>query len=286
MLPPVVTTRAEVRTAVFQARQQGKAIGLAPTMGALHAGHASLIRTARVKTDFVVVSIFVNPTQFRPGEDYDRYPRTLEADRELCGAVGCDLIFAPSVEEIYPPGFCTYVEVVGLQDVLCGASRTGHFRGVATVVLKLFQIIRPDVALFGQKDAQQVRIIKQLVRDLDLPVMIDESPTVREPDGLAMSSRNRYLDPSQRAQATVLFRSLEKAKERVMAGERSVERLENLLAKEVASTPGAKLDYARIVDAESLQSVSLVDRPVLAAMAVYFGATRLIDNAILCLNDG
>src|SRR5215213_4767478 len=197
MLPPVATTIADVRAAVTAARAAGKRVGFVPTMGALHAGHASLIRASRAETDFTVVSIFVNPTQFGPAEDFSRYPRTLSADRELCGQVGTDLIFAPTPEEMYPSDARTVVEVTGLQDALCGQSRPGHFRGVATVVLKLFHIVQPDVAFFGQKDAQQALIIRRMAIDLNLPLAVRVQPTVREADGLAMSSRNRYLDPAQ-----------------------------------------------------------------------------------------
>ena len=263
------------------ARQSGKTIGLVPTMGALHAGHASLIRAARAQTDYVVVSIFVNPTQFGPNEDFSRYPRTIESDRELCAAVGTDLIFVPTPAEMYPKGFCTEVAVKGLEDHLCGPLRPGHFRGVATVVLKLFNIVLPDIAFFGQKDAQQVRIVEQMARDLDLLVKVEIVPTVREADGLAMSSRNRYLDPDQRRRASVLYRSLEKVRDLVARGERDVAKLEAALVAELASTPGASVDYARIVDAATLQPIERLERPALAAVAVYLGATRLIDNITL-----
>ena len=281
MLPPIAVSISEVRAAVARVRQEGKSIGFVPTMGALHAGHAGLVRTARTRTDFAVVSIFVNPTQFGPNEDFSRYPRNLEADRELCSAVGADLIFAPRSEEMYPAGTCTFVNVKGLADHLCGPSRSGHFAGVATVVLKLFNIVLPDVAFFGQKDAQQARIIQQMAIDLNLLVEVEVLPTIREPDGLAMSSRNRYLDPVQRKQAIVLFRSLERAKELVAAGERDARKLETLFASQVASTPGARLDYARVVDALTFQPIETLQRPAVAALAVYFGSTRLIDNVIL-----
>ena len=281
MIPPVITAIADIRAAIAEARATGQSIGFVPTMGALHAGHASLIRAARTQTDFVVVSIFVNPTQFGPNEDFSRYPRTMAADRELCGAVGTDLIFSPAPTDIYPEGSSTFVEVVGLGDHLCGPSRPGHFRGVATVVLKLFHIVQPDTAFFGQKDAQQARIIQQMVADLHVPVKVEIVPTVREPDGLAMSSRNRYLDPVQRGQASILYRSLEMAKELASAGERDVGKLETFLLAEIASTPGTTLDYARIVDASTLQPIAALERPALAALAVYFGNTRLIDNVML-----
>jgi pantoate--beta-alanine ligase len=281
MLPPTVTTIADTRAAVAAARAAGKKVGFVPTMGALHAGHAALIRASRAECDFTVVSIFVNPTQFGPNEDFARYPRTLDADRELCAAVGTDLIFAATVEEMYPPDSRTFVEVTGLQDALCGASRPGHFRGVATVVLKLFNIVTPDVAYFGQKDAQQALIIRRMVRDLCLPVTVRVQPTVREPDGLAMSSRNRYLDPTQRRNATCLRRALLKSESLVASGERSAAALEGAMADLITATPGARLDYARVLDAETLDPISALTRPALAALAVFFGTTRLIDNTTL-----
>jgi pantoate--beta-alanine ligase len=227
------------------------------------------------------VSIFVNPTQFGPNEDFGRYPRTFDADRELCGALGTDLIFAPSGEEMYPPESRTVVNVTKLEDALCGQSRPGHFRGVATVVLKLFNIVHPDVAYFGQKDAQQALIIHRMVLDLNVPVTVRVQSTVREPDGLAMSSRNRYLDPAQRHHATVLYRALQRAEGLVTAGELSVPVLEQAMSALICAAPGARLDYARVLDAETLDTLSVLDRPALAAVAVYFGTTRLIDNTIL-----
>jgi pantoate--beta-alanine ligase len=281
MLPPVAPTIADTRAAVAAARAAGKRVGFVPTMGALHAGHASLIRASRAECDFTVVSIFVNPTQFGPTEDFSRYPRTFDADRELCGAVGTDLIFAPTADEMYPPDARTVVEVAGLQDALCGQSRPGHFRGVATVVLKLFNIVLPDVAYFGQKDAQQALIIRRMALDLNLPLAVSVRPTVREPDGLAMSSRNRYLDPAQRHHATALYRALTHAEGLVASGERSVPALEAAMAGLIAATPGARLDYTRVLDAETLDPLSTLDRPALAALAVYLGTTRLIDNTFL-----
>lgn len=274
----IVATIAATRQLVQQARGSGQRIGFVPTMGALHEGHASLIRAARRETDFVAVSIFVNPTQFGPNEDYQRYPRTPEADWELCRNEGVDLVFSPTVEEMYPAGFCTWVEVSGLQDVLCGRSRPGHFRGVATVVLKLFNIVQPDVAYFGQKDAQQARIIRQMVRDLNVPVEIRVCPIVREADGLAMSSRNAYLSPSDRQHATVLYRALLAAQELVQRGERDARQVRQRMVEMINATPGARLDYAEIVDPETLQSVDQIERPVLAALAVRIGPARLIDN--------
>ena len=281
MPPPVAATIAEARAAVAAARQAGRRVGFVPTMGALHAGHASLIRASRAECDFTVVSIFVNPTQFGPSEDLSRYPRTFDADRELCAALGTDLVFAPSADEMYPPDSRTVVEVTKLQDVLCGQSRPGHFRGVATVVLKLFNIVQPDAAYFGQKDAQQALIIRRMVIDLNVPVDVRVRPTVREPDGLAMSSRNRYLDPAQRHHATALYRAVRRVEEMVAAGERSAPALEAAMGETIAAAPGARLDYARVLDAESLDPLATLDRPALAALAVYFGTTRLIDNTIL-----
>ena len=281
MFTTIVSSIADVRAAVGVARRSGKTVGFVPTMGALHAGHAGLIRMARSQNGFVVVSIFVNPTQFGPAEDLTKYPRTLEADRQLCEAVGTDLIFAPSPETIYPDGFTTYVEVQGLQDGLCGPSRPGHFRGVATVVLKLFNIVQPDVAYFGQKDAQQALILQQMVRDLDVPVKMEILPTIREADGLAMSSRNRYLDVVQRQQAAVLYRALEAVKTLVASGEREIAPLEAKLRAEIAIAPLARVDYAQILDAGTLQPIDTLKRQALAAVAVFFGKTRLIDNTLL-----
>jgi pantoate--beta-alanine ligase len=281
MLPPIATTVADTRSAVATARKAGRRIGFVPTMGALHAGHAALIRASRAETDFTVVSIFVNPTQFGPNEDYSKYPRTLDADRQLCAQVGTDLIFAPTAAEMYHADSRTTVEVSGLQDVLCGASRPGHFRGVATVVLKLFNIVQPDFAYFGQKDAQQVAIIRRMATDLNSPVRVRVVPTVREADGLAMSSRNRYLDPTQRMNATCLYQALKCVEEMIAGGEHRVSNLEAAMSAIVSATPGAKLDYARVVDADTLDSIATVQRPALAALAVYFGATRLIDNTLL-----
>jgi pantoate--beta-alanine ligase len=281
MSPLVVADVASLRRAVREARGRGRTVGLVPTMGALHAGHQSLIEVARRGTGFVVVSIFVNPTQFGPHEDFHQYPRPLAEDLDLCARTGVDLVFHPDAATMYPPAYRTYVEVTGLQDVLCGASRPGHFRGVATVVLKLLNQVQPDRVYFGQKDAQQVRIIQQLVRDLDVPVEVVVCPIVREADGLALSSRNRYLDASQRREATVLHRALEEARARIQAGERDGEVLRRLLADRIASTPGAALDYAAVVDADTLAPAARLHGPTLLALAVKFGQTRLIDNLLL-----
>jgi pantoate--beta-alanine ligase len=281
MMTPVVTTIAEVRSDVAAVRDRGATIGLVPTMGALHEGHAALIRAARAASGFVVVSVFVNPTQFGPKEDFAKYPRTLEADRKVCDDAGADLIFAPSAAEMYPDRSVTVVEVRELDEVLCGASRPGHFRGVGTVVLKLFNIVRPDVAHFGAKDYQQTRVIRQMVRDLNVPVEVRVEPTVREPDGLALSSRNRYLSPAERAAAPRIYQALQAARARALGGETDAARLESALRAELGTIPGARVDYASIVDAESLRPLARLDRPAVAAVAVVLGTTRLIDNVVI-----
>jgi pantoate--beta-alanine ligase len=283
MTVAVAASTSDLRALVAGARRSGKSIGLVPTMGALHEGHASLIRQARAATGYVVVSIFVNPTQFGPNEDLSRYPRPLEADLAVCTTCGADVAFVPSVESIYPAGFRTFVEVTGLQDVLEGASRPGHFRGVATVVLKLFNLVQPDIAWFGQKDAQQVSIVKQMVRDLALPLEIRVGPTVREADGLALSSRNQYLTPTQRQAAVVLAQALEAAQASIAAGERDASRVQKAMARLINAAPGAELDYAAVVDAENLQPLGTLHGPTLLALAVRFGTTRLIDNALVAL---
>jgi pantoate--beta-alanine ligase len=277
-----VRAKDELRPILAAARAAGRSIGLVPTMGYLHEGHLSLLRAARAECDLIVMSLFVNPTQFGPGEDLDRYPRDEERDAELAAETGVDLIYAPGVEEVYPAGFATEVEVGGLGEVLCGdPSRRGpgHFRGVATVVAKLFNTVQPDVAYFGQKDAQQVAVIRQMVRDLDIPVRIEALPIVREPDGLALSSRNAYLSPAERAQATALSRALREV-ERV-AGEDS---LAAALAagRRVLTEAGIEPEYLEARDAETLQPVeTLGDRPTLVAVAAQIGPARLIDNTEL-----
>ncbi len=280
-MTPLVTTAADVRSAVAAARAAGQWVGLVPTMGALHAGHAELVRAAKRACDFVVVSVFVNPTQFGPKEDFAKYPRTLDADRQLAADAGGDLVFAPTPAEMYPDGFVTFVEVTKLDEVLCGPRRPGHFRGVATVVLKLLNVVQPDVAVFGAKDAQQAVIIRRMVRDLDVPVAIQVEPTVREADGLAMSSRNRYLSADERAVAPKIYEALKETQARAAGGEIDVARLESGLLAAVAAIPGARVDYANILDAENLTPMTRLDRPALAAVAVFLGTTRLIDNVIL-----
>ena len=278
MSPLVVATIAEIRLAIDQLRAAGKSIGLVPTMGALHAGHANLFRQAKRENEIAIASIFVNPTQFGPNEDFHRYPRPFEKDVAVCEEAGIDVIFHPEPAELYPAGFQTFVEVLELQKSLCGASRPIHFRGVATVVLKLLHIVQPQRVYFGQKDAQQARLVVQMVRDLDVPVEVVICPIVREPDGLAMSSRNRYLSPEDRRNATVLFRALEMIRERVEAGERNAAVLIEAAKSMIAATPGAKIDYVAIADWESLEAIDVLDREVLVALAVFFGTTRLIDN--------
>ena len=280
----VVATIAEVRQAVALARREGKSVGLVPTMGALHPGHQRLVEEAAVASDFVVVSIFVNPTQFGPGEDFRRYPRTIDADIALCDQGGANLVFAPEVEEVYPHGpISTYVEVPALSDTLEGASRPGHFRGVATVVLKLFQIVGPDLAFFGAKDFQQLQVVKRMVTDLDIPVQVVTVATVREADGLAMSSRNRYLDPEHRRAAVVLSQALNLARTAVERGERNAGRVRQILRQSIESQPLALLDYAEVVDLDTLKPVDLVwpDRGAVALIAARVGPARLIDNVLL-----
>jgi pantoate--beta-alanine ligase len=253
-------------------------------MGALHAGHTALIDRARALAGprgTVVVSIFVNPTQFGPKEDLARYPRPFAADRKLCAQHGADAIFHPTAAAMYPEGYSTFVEESAVSAPLCGASRPGHFRGVCTVVLKLFQIVAPAIAVFGLKDYQQCAVIRRMVRDLNLPVRIAAVPTVREPDGLALSSRNRYLSAGERAQAPVLRRALLAAQAQFRAGERNAARLRRTLVETIATAPLARLDYAEVVDADSLAAVKRIARPAVAALAVFFGRTRLIDNVVL-----
>lgn len=274
----------QVRAAVRSARSEGKTVGLVPTMGALHAGHRRLIERCRAETGFVVVSLFVNPTQFGQGEDYTRYPRTWDDDRRICAEAGADAVFRPTVETMYPGGgVSTYVEVEGLSSVLEGRARPGHFRGVATVVLKLFEIVQPDVAFFGEKDFQQLLVIRRMVEDLTVPVEIRSVATVREPDGLALSSRNRYLSADQRRAAIVLSRALRSARDAVSGGERNGDRIRQILRETVEYEQLARLDYAEVADAASLEPLAELEagRRAVALLAVRIGGTRLIDNAIL-----
>lgn len=275
------STVATMRSACRAVRGEGKRLGFVPTMGALHEGHLSLVRAARARCDVVAVSIFVNPTQFSPKEDLSRYPRPFERDCELLEKEGVELLFAPPVEEMYPAGAVTYVTVEGLSEKLCGRSRPGHFRGVTTVVAKLFHIIEPEMAFFGQKDAAQATIIRRMVRDLNLPVEIVVCPIVREPDGLAMSSRNAYLDGHQRKWALVLYRSLTEVQKQSGGGERNANRLAEAGKQVFAQEPAVRLDYLEIVDPDTLDAISEVDGPALVAVAAFVGNTRLIDNIVL-----
>jgi len=260
-------------------RRSDKIIGLVPTMGCLHEGHLSLIRKARKECDEVIVSIFVNPTQFGEGEDYQRYPRNLERDINLSEREGVDVIFAPSVEDMYPENYSTFVQVEGkLSSVLEGASRPGHFRGVCIVLTKLFNIINPDLSFFGEKDYQQALIVKKMVRDLNIPTRIVLLPTVREKDGLAMSSRNSYLNEKERKAATILYKSLKEAKKWIKDGEKDPSQIIDKMRSFIAKEPLAKIDYIAIVDSESLKEVKEIKRGDLIALAVYIGKVRLIDN--------
>ncbi len=277
----LVHTIPEVRRRVAAARQKGKRVGFVPTMGYLHEGHLRLIDRCRERADYCVVSVFVNPTQFGPGEDYERYPRDLERDRRLLKERGVDLVFAPDVAEMYPEEPFIRFQIEKLADHLCGPRRPGHFSGVLLVVAKLFHIVQPDVAVFGQKDLQQLLLIRRMVRDLNFPLEIVAGPTVREPDGLAMSSRNAYLSPEERRQATVLYRSLQRAKELVQEGERSARNVREAMRAMIESTPGARIDYIEIVDLEELQPVERLEGRVAIALAVHVGPARLIDNLVL-----
>jgi pantoate--beta-alanine ligase len=277
----IIRTVEWMKQVARQARSDGRVAGLVPTMGALHAGHFSLVEAARREASPVIVSVFVNPKQFAPGEDYARYPRTLEADREALERMGVDILFAPSAEEMYPPGFRTAVSVDGLGDLLEGRVRPGHFRGVATVVLKLLDICAPRFAYFGRKDAQQAQLIRQMARDLSLDPEIVVCPIVREPDGLAMSSRNVYLSSSERRAATVLYRALDAARQAIVAGERNAVSLIAAAREALAAEPLAKTDYVEVVDADSLEAIARVRGKCLMLLAVRFGATRLIDNLFI-----
>jgi pantoate--beta-alanine ligase len=271
----------EMRATRHAARRKGKTVGLVPTMGALHEGHLSLVRMARAQCDLVVVSIFINPLQFGPNEDLAKYPRNFDRDRDLLEREGVEIVFAPTVEEMYPAGAITYVTVEALSDRLCGRSRPGHFRGVTTVVSKLFHIVEPDRAFFGQKDAAQSVIIRRMVRDLDIPVQVVIGPIVREPDGLAMSSRNAYLDASQRLSALVLHRSLLAVQERFDRGERKVQALIEAGKQVFSEDPSVRLDYLEIVDPETLDPVDDLSQRALVAVAAFVGKARLIDNVVL-----
>jgi pantoate--beta-alanine ligase len=274
-------TIAETRTACARIRLAGKTLGLVPTMGALHEGHLSLVRAAQASCGAVAVSIFVNPTQFGPKEDFASYPRTLEEDCRTLEAAGVDLVFAPSVQEMYPSGGSTFVEVAGLSDRLDGALRPGHFRGVATVVAKLLNIFSPEHAFFGQKDAAQVAVLRKMVRDLQFAVRLEVCPIVREPDGLAMSSRNRNLSEEQRSQALVLSRALLAVRQKTQSGEHGSAKLLAAALEVFETEPGVQVDYCRIVDPDTLMDIPSVRNGALVAVAARVGTTRLIDNLVL-----
>ena len=274
----IVETIAEVREQVKQWKKEGLTVALVPTMGYLHEGHRSLMERARKENDRVVVSVFVNPTQFGPNEDLASYPRDLEHDAALCDSVGVDLIFHPTPEEMYPKGFCSFVDMDVLTKELCGLSRPVHFRGVCTVVSKLFHIVTPDRAYFGEKDAQQLAVIKRMVLDLNLDIEIVGCPIVREADGLAKSSRNTYLSPEERKAALVLSRSIFAGKKLAESGETDAHKLVQAMTDIISAEPLARIDYVKVVDLLTMQQIDKLDRPFLAAIAVYIGKTRLIDN--------
>ena len=273
-----IVSLEETRGVIRYWKKHGFNIGLVPTMGYLHKGHVSLIRKARADNDKIAVSIFVNPAQFGPGEDYKSYPRDMQHDLTVCGEQDVDLVFTPEPEQMYADPHLAYVDVESLGDGLCGAQRPGHFRGVCTVVAKLFNIFRPDRAYFGQKDAQQLAIIRKMVKDLNFDVEIVHCPIVREADGLAMSSRNAYLSKEERVAARVIPHSLSIAREALENGERDALKIRRMIADEIDMVPFAEIGYAEVVDAFTLQPVERIERPVLAAVAVKVGATRLIDN--------
>jgi pantoate--beta-alanine ligase len=278
--PRLVTTLGELRALLEPVRRAGH-IGLVPTMGALHEGHLSLVRAAKAECGFVVVTIFVNPSQFGPGEDFRRYPRTLQEDLDKLATCQADVVFAPASEDVYPPGYATWVEVESVARPLEGQWRPVHFRGVATIVLKLFNMVGADIAYFGQKDYQQAAVIRRMVEDLNVPIAIRVCPTVREPDGLAMSSRNAYLDCEARQHALVLSRSLKLAANLIAQGQRDPVMIAGQMTEMIETVPGAKIDYVALVDPETLEPVEEIRGPTLALLAVVIGQTRLIDNCLL-----
>ena len=277
---PVIKTVREVREHVRAWRNEGLSVGLVPTMGFLHEGHHSLIARAVAENDRVVVSVFVNPIQFAPNEDLESYPRDIEADRALCTDAGAAMIFNPEPAEMYPQGFCTAVDMNGLKFELCGKSRPIHFSGVCTVVTKLFNIVGPDRAYFGQKDAQQLALIRRMVRDLNMPLEVVGCPIVREEDGLAKSSRNTYLNEQERAAALILSKTIFLGQKLVDEGERDAKKLIAAMEANIATEPLARIDYVDVVDAENIERIDRLEGDVLVAMAVYIGKTRLIDNFI------
>jgi pantoate--beta-alanine ligase len=280
----IVKTIDQLQSAIQKGRAEGKSIGFVPTMGALHKGHVSLIEAAVKKCDLVVVSIFVNPTQFGPSEDLDKYPRDPEGDAKICEQAGADMIFAPDVNEMYPDERIRWVEVEGLPDNLCGKSRPGHFKGVTTVCAKLFDIICPDTAFFGQKDAQQTVVIKRMVKDLEMALEIEVCPTIREESGLAISSRNQYLSESEKKEAALLYTALGKCKQMVGEGISDCSKLADAMRGVLAKSPNIDIEYISIVDIETLKDLDHIASMALVAMAVKIGATRLIDNIIVDTN--
>lgn len=279
----ILTTIDEVRTQIKAWKKEGLSIGFVPTMGFLHEGHMSLMKQARMENDKVVASIFVNPMQFGPTEDLEAYPRDLERDAAMCEEVGVDLIFHPEPSEMYKDGFCSFVDMTGVTDALCGKSRPVHFRGVCTVVSKLFHIVTPDRAYFGQKDAQQVAVIQRMVTDLNMDVEIIPCPIVREEDGLAKSSRNTYLSAEERKAALILSQAIFMGQKMVTDGERDGKVLAKAIADKIASEPMARIDYVEVVDALTMQAVDTLEGTILTAVAVYIGKTRLIDNFMITI---
>jgi pantoate--beta-alanine ligase len=277
-MPESVQSIADLRERLREPRREGKRIGFVPTMGALHAGHEELLRVGRAQCDVLVASIFVNPLQFDRKDDLEKYPRTWDADIEICGRQGVDLVFAPTVADLYPQEVLTFVDSPVLSTHLCGAHRPGHFRGVATVVMKLFNAVQPDVAFFGEKDAQQLALIQRMVRDLNVPVEIVPVPTVRESDGLAMSSRNRHLTEEQRRVAPALYRGLLEGARAMTAGERQAAAVIEKATAEIATEPSVRIEYLELVDPETITPVEVVGDDALLAIAAWVGDTRLIDN--------
>ena len=277
----IIRTAAEMQKEALALRRAGRRIGFVPTMGYLHAGHASLIRLARRHAEVVVVSIFVNPTQFGPQEDFEKYPRDFQRDEALCANEQTDIVFCPPAAEMYRKDHTVYIVEEQMAKGLCGASRPGHFRGVLTIVAKLFNLVQPHVAVFGEKDAQQLRLIERMVRDLNFPVAIVRGPTLREPDGLAMSSRNSYLSPEERKQALCLKQALDRAEALYRKGERDADVIKAAMKEQIGQAPLARIDYIEIVDDASLEPVSRIAGKTLVALAVFLGKTRLIDNLTL-----
>jgi pantoate--beta-alanine ligase len=281
----IVKTIIQLRKILKEARQKGKTIGFVPTMGFFHEGHLALMRQAKKDHDLCVVSLFVNPTQFGPKEDFKKYPRDLKRDSSMIQKENVDILFIPSNNDIYPNGYLTYIDVEKISQTLCGRFRPGHFRGVATVVAKLLNIVGPDAMYLGQKDAQQVVVLKTMVRDLDFPVTVKVIETKREIDGLAMSSRNKYLLPEQREQAAVLYQALQLARQRIKAGERSSRRIAYAMVSLIRKESSGKIQYVECVNADTLEVLNRLSGKVLIALAVFFGKTRLIDNIVIPIHD-